>query len=83
MPECFKKYNKTEKDKLNKYIRILYSGLLKSYKYVEKQNSESNIELNISSINHKVNYDSEYFPKNILNYINSTTHILFSYKAKN
>jgi hypothetical protein len=82
MPECFKKYNKTEKDKLNKYIRILYGDLLKSYKYIEKLGHESNIELNINTINHKVNYSSEYFPKNILNYINSTTHILFSYKAK-
>ena len=82
MPECFKKYNKTEKDKLNKYIRILYGDLLKSYKYIEKLGDESNIELNINTINHKINYSSEYFPKNILNYINSTTHILFSYKAK-
>ena len=82
MPECFKKYTKTEQEKINKYIKVLYSDLLKSYKYIEKLGDELKIELNITTINEKLYSRSEYFPKNILKYINSTTHILFSYKAK-
>jgi len=75
---CSKKYGKNDMHKLNKYIKILYSDLLKSYNYINK----TTVDLSVHSLNKKLNYNSSLFPKNILDYINTTLQQVFRYKAK-